>query len=121
MRLDLAQYRELAAFAQFGSDLDKSTKAKLERGARLVELLKQPQYQPMPTEEQVASMYAATRGFMDDVPVAEIQSFEKGYLDFLRSSRKEILADIKSRKALDADLEGRLKEAVLEFKKNYNA
>lgn len=121
MRLDLAQYRELAAFAQFGSDLDKSTKAKLERGARLVELLKQPQYQPMPTEEQVASMYAATRGFMDDVPVAEIQSFEKGYLDFLRSSRKEILVDIKSRKALDADLEGRLKEAVLEFKKNYNA
>ncbi|MEF2679428.1 MAG: F0F1 ATP synthase subunit alpha, partial [Bilophila wadsworthia] len=68
MRLDLAQYRELAAFAQFGSDLDKSTKQKLERGARLVELLKQPQYQPMPTQEQVVSMYAATRGFMDDVP-----------------------------------------------------
>ena len=66
MRLDLAQYRELAAFAQFGSDLDKSTKQKLERGARLLELLKQPQYQPMPTQEQVVSMYAATRGFMDD-------------------------------------------------------
>ena len=72
MRLDLAQYRELAAFAQFGSDLDKSTKQKLERGARLVELLKQPQYQPMPTQEQVVSMYAATRGFMDDVPVASV-------------------------------------------------
>ena len=76
MRLDLAQYRELAAFAQFGSDLDKSTKQKLERGARLVELLKQPQYQPMPTQEQVVSMYAATRGFMDDVPVASVQAFE---------------------------------------------
>lgn len=72
MRLDLAQYRELAAFAQFGSDLDRS-RSKLERGARLVELLKQPQYQPMPTQEQVVSMYAATRGFMDDVPVASVQ------------------------------------------------
>lgn len=118
MRLDLAQYRELAAFAQFGSDLDKSTKSKLERGARLVELLKQPQYQPMPTQEQVASMYAATRGFMDDVPVADIQAFERDFLDFLRSSRADILDDIKTRKALDADLESRLKEAILEFKKN---
>ena len=80
MRLDLAQYRELAAFAQFGSDLDKSTKQKLERGARLVELLKQPQYQPMPTQEQVVSMYAATRGFMDDVPVASVQAFERDFL-----------------------------------------
>lgn len=118
MRLDLAQYRELAAFAQFGSDLDKSTRSKLERGARLVELLKQPQYQPMPTQEQVASMYAATRGFMDDVPVADIQAFERDFLDFLRSSRADILDDIKTRKALDADLESRLKEAILEFKKS---
>ena len=73
MRLDLAQYRELAAFAQFGSDLDKSTKARLDRGMRLTELLKQPQYQPMPTEEQVASMYAATRGHMDDIDVNQIR------------------------------------------------
>ena len=73
MRLDLAQYRELAAFAQFGSDLDKGTKAKLDRGARLVELLKQPQYQPMPAQEQVASIWAATRGHMDDVPVDQVR------------------------------------------------
>ena len=121
MRLDLAQYRELAAFAQFGSDLDKTTKRKLERGARLVELLKQPQYQPMPTQEQVVSMYAATRGFMDDVPVASVQAFERDFLDYMRSSKSDILDDILARKVLDADLEGRLKDAILEFKKGYNA
>ena len=121
MRLDLAQYRELAAFAQFGSDLDKSTKQKLERGARLVELLKQPQYQPMPTQEQVVSMYAATRGFMDDVPVAFVQAFERDFLDFIRGAKSDILDDIVARKVLDADLEARLKDAILEFKKGYNA
>ena len=121
MRLDLAQYRELAAFAQFGSDLDKSTKQKLERGARLVELLKQPQYQPMPTQEQVVSMYAATRGFMDDVPVASVQAFERDFLDFIRGAKSDILDDIVARKVLDADLEARLKDAILEFKKCYNA
>ena len=121
MRLDLAQYRELAAFAQFGSDLDKSTKAKLERGARLVELLKQPQYQPMSTQEQVASMYAATRGYMDDVPVASIQSFERELLEYLRSAKGSILEDIKTREKLDDDIEGRLKDAILEFKKGYEA
>ena len=121
MRLDLAQYRELAAFAQFGSDLDKSTKQKLERGARLVELLKQPQYQPMPTQEQVVSKYAATRGFMDDVPVASVQAFERDFLDFIRGAKSDILDDIVARKVLDADLEARLKDAILEFKKGYNA
>ena len=121
MRLDLAQYRELAAFAQFGSDLDKSTKQKLERGARLVELLKQPQYQPMPTQEQVVSMYAATRGFMDDVPVASVQAFERDFLDFIRGAKSDILDDIVARTVLDADLEARLKDAILEFKKGYNA
>ena len=121
MRLDLAQYRELAAFAQFGSDLDKSTKQKLERGARLVELLKQPQYQPMPTQEQVVSMYAATRGFMDDVPVASVQAFERDFLVFIRGAKSDILDDIVARKVLDADLEARLKDAILEFKKGYNA
>ena len=121
MRLDLAQYRELAAFAQFGSDLDKSTKQKLERGARLVELLKQPQYQPMPTQEQVVSMYAATRGFMYDVPVASVQAFERDFLDFIRGAKSDILDDIVARKVLDADLEARLKDAILEFKKGYNA
>ena len=121
MRLDLAQYRELAAFAQFGSDLDKSTKQKLERGARLVELLKQPQYQPMPTQEQVVSMYAATRGFRVEVPVASVQAFERDFLDFIRGAKSDILDDIVARKVLDADLEARLKDAILEFKKGYNA
>ena len=121
MRLDLAQYRELAAFAQFGSDLDKSTKQKLERGARLVEPLKQPQYQPMPTQEQVVSMYAATRGFMDDVPVASVQAFERDFLDFIRGAKSDILDDIVARNVLYSDLEALLKDAILEFKKGYNA
>ncbi len=121
MRLDLAQYRELAAFAQFGSDLDKATKQKLDRGARLVELLKQPQYQPMPVEQQVASMYAATRGLMDDVPVLTIRKFEAEMLDFLKNSKADILNDIKTKKALDADIEDRLKAAVAEFKKGFQA
>ncbi|MBO4312291.1 MAG: F0F1 ATP synthase subunit alpha [Desulfovibrionaceae bacterium] len=121
MRLDLAQYRELAAFAQFGSDLDKSTKLKLERGARLVELLKQPQYMPMPTEDQVASMYAATRGFMDDVPETEIRMFERELLDFLHASKADILDDIRTRKTLDDDLKGRLNDAITAFKQSRNA
>ncbi|MFV0421498.1 F0F1 ATP synthase subunit alpha [Oleidesulfovibrio sp.] len=121
MRLDLAQYRELAAFAQFGSDLDKATQAKLNRGARLVELLKQPQYQPMPFNEQVASMYAATRGFMDDVPVEAIRKFEAGYLEFLRDAKGDILKDLDEKKAIDNDIEGRMKAALEEFKKGFTA
>ncbi len=121
LRLDLAQYRELAAFAQFGSDLDKATKEKLDRGARLLELLKQPQYQPLSTEEQVASLYAATRGFIDDVPVESVGVFESGLLDFLRNSKASILNDIKTKKALDEDLEKSLKAAIDEFKKGFSA
>ena len=121
MRLDLAQYRELAAFAQFGSDLDKATQAKLNRGARLVELLKQPQYQPMSVQEQVASMYAATRGFMDDVPVEHIRAFEDQYLEFLRNSKPEVLAAIKDKQALDKDIEASMKAALEEFKKGFKA
>lgn len=121
MRLDLAQYRELAAFAQFGSDLDKATQAKLNRGARLVELLKQPQYAPMPFSEQVSSMYAATRGFMDDVPVDQVRTFESAYLDYLRNAKADILADLKEREVIDADIEGRLKAAIEEFKKTFTA
>ncbi len=121
MRLDLAQYRELAAFAQFGSDLDASTKAKLDRGARLVELLKQPQYVPMPAEEQVASMYAATRGFMDDVAVEDIRRFESELLVFLREVKKEALAAIKEKQALDDSVEGLLKSAIEAFKQGFQA
>ena len=121
MRLDLAQYRELAAFAQFGSDLDKGTKAKLDRGARLVELLKQPQYQPMPSNEQVASIYAATRGLMDDVPVEDVRRFEAAMLTFLRDTRKEVLDAIKEKKVIDEAVEKALTEAIAAFKQGWTA
>jgi F-type H+-transporting ATPase subunit alpha len=121
LRLDLAQYRELAAFAQFGSDLDKATQAKLARGARMVELLKQPQYQPLLVQEQVVSLYAGGRGFMDDVPVEAIQKFEAEFLDFMRNSKSDILNDIAEKKALDDDIESRLKAAIEEFKKGFSA
>ena len=121
LRLDLAQYRELAAFAQFGSDLDKATQQKLNRGARLVELLKQPQYQPMPVQEQVASLYAGTRGYMDEVPLDAVRKFETEMLEFMRNSKADILKDILEKKALDADIEGRLKAAIDEFKKGFRA
>jgi F-type H+-transporting ATPase subunit alpha len=121
LRLDLAQYRELAAFAQFGSDLDKRTQAKLNRGARLVELLKQPQFQPMPVAEQVASLYAGTRGFMDDIPVDAVRKFEEEFLDFMRNSKADILKDILEKKALDENIETRLKAALDEFKKGFRA
>ncbi|MDR3358898.1 MAG: F0F1 ATP synthase subunit alpha [Desulfovibrio sp.] len=121
MRLDLAQYRELAAFAQFGSDLDKGTRARLDRGARLVELLKQPQYQPMPAHEQVASIYAATRGHMDDVPLDQIRRFEAEMLSFMRETRKEPLEAVKDRKVIDEDVEKALIEAITAFKQGWRA
>ncbi len=121
LRLDLAHYREMAAFAQFGSDLDKDTKAILDRGARMTELLKQPQYQPMPTEEQVASIYAASRGFLDDIEVKDVLPFEAGMLEMLRTEKPEILADIRTRQKLDDDLEARLTAAIKEFKVSFKA
>ena len=121
LRLDLAHYREMAAFAQFGSDLDKDTKAILDRGARMTELLKQPQYQPMPTEEQVASIYAASRGYLDDIEVKDVLPFEAGMLEMLRSEKSDILADIRERKKLDDDLEARLTAAIKEFKVSFKA
>ncbi len=120
MRLDLAQYRELAAFAQFSSDLDTATKEKLERGSRIVELLKQPQYHPMSTEQQVAVMFAVTRGFMDDITIENIQSFEKDFLTYLQNTKKDILMDISTRMEIDKDLEERLTSAIIECKKEYN-
>ena len=121
LRLDLAHYREMAAFAQFGSDLDKDTKAILDRGARMTELLKQPQYHPMPTEEQVASIFAASRGFLDDIEVKDVLPFEGGMLEMLRTEKPDILADIRDRKKLDDDLEARLSAAIKEFKVSFKA
>lgn len=121
MRLDLAQYRELAAFAQFGSDLDKATKAKLERGARLVELLKQPQYRPMPAQEQVASIYAATNGYLDDVPVEKVRDFEDAILSFMRDTKKDILDTIRDKKVLTDELKASMNSAIEQFKQGYKA
>ena len=121
LRLDLAQYRELAAFAQFGSDLDKSTQLKLERGARLTELLKQAQYRPLAAEQQVVSIYAATKGYMDDIPVAAVSRFETELLEHIKTSEASILEDIRTKKALDKDLETRMGAAIEAFKKGFSA
>jgi F-type H+-transporting ATPase subunit alpha len=121
LRLDLAQYRELAAFAQFGSDLDKATKTKLTRGERLVELLKQPQYQPMPVEEQVAVLYAGTRGFLDDVAVSDAIRFGSELVEFMRNQKSEVLAEIVQTKDLGSETEKKLAAAIDEFKAGFKA
>jgi F-type H+-transporting ATPase subunit alpha len=116
LRLDLAQFRELAAFAQFGSDLDKATQARLARGQRTTEILKQGQYVPMKVEEQVVSIYAAVNGFLDDVELEKIQAFETEFLKYLRSSHPEILKSIADQKEITKDNETALGKAIQEFK-----
>ena len=98
-----------------------ATQARIDRGLRLVELLKQPQYQPMPVEEQVASLYSATRGFLDDIPVTEIRRFETEFLEYMRTSQADIMNDIKTKKEIDADLDGRLKNAIEAFKSSFKS
>jgi F-type H+-transporting ATPase subunit alpha len=121
LKLDLAQYRELAAFAQFGSDLDKSTQARLNRGARTMEILKQGVNQPMAVERQVVSIYTAIKGFLDDVPVNDVGRFEKEFLAFVDSNHPEILASIRDAKDITADNESALTEAINKFKKGFAA
>ena len=121
LRLDLAQYRELAAFAQFGSDLDAATKAQIDRGQRTTEILKQPQYSPYPVEDQVQAIYVAVNGYLDDVEVNEVVDFEHQILAFLHSSHPEIGEDIIKNKKLTDENEERLKAAIDEFKERYNA
>jgi F-type H+-transporting ATPase subunit alpha len=121
LRLDLAQYRELAAFAQFGSDLDKATLAQLNRGQRMVELLKQDQYSPLPVEQQILVIFAGTNGYVDEVPVNSVRKFESELLRFATSKYQPLLDDIKSKKQLDDDLKARLKSAIEEFKKTFTA
>ncbi|MGH7700388.1 MAG: F0F1 ATP synthase subunit alpha [Gemmatimonadales bacterium] len=116
LRLDLAQYRELEAFAQFGSELDPATQRQLARGERVVEVLKQPQYQPMPVERQILIIFAVTNGYLDDVAVHDIRDWERGFLDFMAAQHPEIGEEIRTRKALSEDLTARLKGAVDEFK-----
>ncbi|TDA69746.1 MAG: F0F1 ATP synthase subunit alpha [Clostridia bacterium] len=121
LRLDLAQYRELAAFAQFGSELDRATQARLARGEHMTELLKQVQYQPMPVEEQVAVIYAGVNGFLDDLPVEQVRKFEEDYLQFLRSAHPEILRQLREKKEIPEDLVAEMNKAIGEFKANFLA
>jgi len=120
LRLDLAQYREMQAFAQFGSDLDKATQAMLARGERMVELLKQPQYAPMPVERQIAVIYAGANGYVDGIPVEALGKFEKELLAFLDSKHADVLKDIKEKKVIDEDIEGRLKKALEDFAEKFS-
>jgi len=121
LRLELAQFRELAAFAQFGSDLDKATQAQLARGERLVEVLKQGQYQPMSVEKQVVSIYAATKGWLDAYPKTAVEKYLSELLLFLEGKASDILKEITQKKALDADLEKKIGAALEEFKKVFVA
>jgi len=120
LKLDLAQYRELAAFSQFGSDLDPVTQRQLNRGQRLTELLKQPQFRPLPFEKQVAIIFAGTNGLLDDVAVADLRAFEDGLYPYLESSGS-VLADIVSKKQLDDDIKSRLTQAINDYKANFVA
>ena len=116
LRLDLAQYREMAAFAQFGSDLDAATQAQLQRGERLVELLKQPQYKPLSVSQQIISIFAGVRGLVDDIAVADIQKFESGLVNFIEDKHKNLIDKIHDAKKLDDETEAQVKAAIEEFK-----
>ena len=119
LRLDLAQYRELAAFAQFASDLDKATKAQLDRGQRLTEILKQGQYVPLPVEKQVMAIYLGTKGYLDDVAVKDITRMESEFLDFMDANHPEIGASIRDEKKITDENEAALKKAIVEFKDTF--
>jgi len=121
LRIDLAQFRELAAFAQFGSDLDKATLNQLNRGRRLVEVLKQPQYQPLPVEKMVAILYVASNGHLDDIPTPRVKEFETGFYRFLETERPSILTDLGTSKALSDEIVTGLDEAVAAFRQSFLA
>ena len=121
VKLELAQYREMAAFAQFGSDLDASTQALLNRGARLTEVLKQAQYSPLTNAEQVVIIYSGTAGYLDDIPVNQVTRFEKGLVDYLRSDCKDLLDDLTNNdRKVDGELEDLIKKAIEAFKGNFS-
>ncbi len=120
LRLDLSQYRELESFAAFASDLDETSKKQLDRGARLVELLKQPQNSPMPVEEQVVAIFLGTRGHLDTVPVEDVQKFEREFLEHVKGSQEGILNEIRESKKLSEELEEKLEKVVNDFKKGFD-
>ena len=115
LRLDLAQFRELESFAQFGSDLDKSTKAQIDRGQRMVELLKQPQYHPMPAEKEVMILYAGTRGYLDKYPVTSVLEYERQMFEFVESKYPEIFTELKEKQDISTELDSKIKAALTEF------
>jgi F-type H+-transporting ATPase subunit alpha len=119
LRIDLAQFRALEAFALFSSDLDKASRAQLDRGQRMVELLKQDQYEPLPVERQVVSIWSGSNGFLDGVPVADVRRFERELLDFMESSHPEILDHIRDKGTLPDDVEAQLRDAVTEFSRRF--
>jgi len=119
IKLELAQYREMAAFAQFGSDLDASTQRLLNRGARLTELLKQPQYSPLPVEEEVVSIYAGVKGYLDKLPVAKVGAFEKGLLSLIRGKHQTLLDEIRTSGAISGDTETKLKAVIDEYAREF--
>ncbi|HZV46520.1 MAG TPA: F0F1 ATP synthase subunit alpha [Thermodesulfovibrionales bacterium] len=121
LRLDLAQFRELAAFAQFASDLDKATLAQIERGKRMVELLKQDQFVPMSVDDQIIVIFAGTQGFMDDIPLDAIRPFEEGLMRYIRAEKQAIKKEIMEKKALDDELKAKISEAITTFKKTFSA
>jgi F-type H+-transporting ATPase subunit alpha len=118
LRLDLAAYRELEAFAQLGTELDKATQAQLDRGARLVELLKQPQFKPMPVEQEVMVIYAGTKGYLDDVPLNRVQQFQNEFLTYVDQRSAGLRQGLADKKELTDDLEKQLKQALDDFKKS---
>jgi F-type H+-transporting ATPase subunit alpha len=119
LRIDLARYREVLAFAQFATDLDKVTQAQLARGARLTEILKQPQYEPMPVEKQVMIIYAGNEGYLDDIPVEQVKRFEKEFFQFMDSKYPDVGMQIKNTKALSKETEELLKKAIADFKQQF--
>ncbi|HEY2677978.1 MAG TPA: F0F1 ATP synthase subunit alpha, partial [Steroidobacteraceae bacterium] len=121
LRLDLAQYRELAAFAQFGSDLDKASQQQLNRGKHLVEILKQDQYQPLPIEKQIMIIWAGTKGYLDDLAVEDCRKFEAELYRFVDNAHRPVLDEIRTKKVLDADLTAKVKSIIEEFKSRFLA
>lgn len=119
LRLDLAQYRELSAFAQFGTDLDKATKERLDRGARISEIMKQPPYQPVPVEKQIVAIWMVTNGFLDDIPLERCREFEKNYLGFIETRHSKILGEIRQEKKLSDKLIEEIRGVTGEFKKRW--
>ena len=119
LRLDLAQYREMETFAQFGTELDQATVKQLERGKRLVEILKQPQYKPMKMEEEIVIIFAGVNGYLDDVDVKDISRFENEFLEYMSKEKKDLMDKIKHDKSISESLDKNLRNAITQFKKKF--